>query len=430
MYAARKLRRAAAEITLIDKRNFHLFQPLLYQVATGSLSPADISAPLRGILSRQKNIRVLLGEAADIDPRGRRVTLADGAAYEYDSLIVATGLETSYFGHDEWRAWAPSLKSVEEAIAIRRKILSAFEAAERAGDDRERRAWLTFAIVGAGATGVELAGALGEIANHTLKRDFRAIRPEEARIILLDGAPRALPGFPEDLSGRAENALLRLGVRLRSGVTVETVDADGVLVRDADGAPERYEARTVLWAGGVMAAGFGRTLAGRTAAPTDRRGRIRVSPDLSVPGYPEIHVVGDLACIEGPDGQPLPGVAQVAMQGGAYVARAIEERLQAGRERSSRPFHYIDKGELAVIGRGAAVANIYGLRLWGLLAWLVWLFIHLVHLIQFQSRVVVLIQWAFQYVSFGRRARLITGDDAAGASARGETAGSDRSKGD
>ena len=395
------------EITLIDRRNFHLFQPLLYQVATGSLSPADISAPLRGILSRQKNVRVLLGEAADIDPSAGRVLLRDGAAFEYDSLIVATGSKTSYYGHDEWRAWGPSLKTVEEATAIRHKILYAFEAAERAATSAERQAWLTFIIVGAGATGVELAGALGEIAHHTLKSDFRSIRPEEARILILDGSPRVLPGFPEDLSARAEESLLRLGVRVRSGVQVVAVDSTGVSFQTAGGALDRYETRTVLWAGGVTVTAFGRTLADKTGAQTDRQGRIKVTPALTIPGFPEICVLGDLAWSADPDGKPLPGVAQVAMQGGAYAARAVEDRLRGARELP--PFHYIDKGDLAVIGRGHAVANIFGLRLAGLPAWLVWLFVHLMYLVQFQNRVVVFVHWGFHYVTFSRGARLITG---------------------
>jgi NADH dehydrogenase len=401
------LRRAPAEITLIDRRNFHLFQPLLYQVATGSLSPADISAPLRGILSRQKNVRVLLGEAADIDPAARRVLLRDGAAFDYDWLIVATGSKTSYYGHDDWRTWGPSLKTVEEATAIRHKILYAFEAAERAATADERRAWLTFTIVGAGATGVELAGALGEIAHHTLKGDFRSIRPEEARIVILDGSPRVLSHFPEDLSARAETSLLRLGVRVRSGVQVVGVDSSGVSFRAAGGATQRYETRTVLWAGGVTVTNFGRALAARTGAETDKQGRIKVTPGLTIPGRPEIYVLGDLATLDGSDGKPLPGVAQVAMQGGAYAARAIEERLEGARKMP--PFHYVDKGELAVIGRGAAVANIFGMRLSGLPAWLVWLFVHLMYLVQFQSRIVVFVHWAFHYITFSRGARLITG---------------------
>ena len=395
------------EVTLIDRRNFHLFQPLLYQVATGSLSPADISAPLRSILSRQKNVRVLLGEAADIDPAAGRVLLRDGAAFGYDSLIVATGSKTSYFGHDDWRTWGPSLKTVEEATAIRHKILYAFEAAERAATSEERRAWLTFTIVGAGATGVELAGALGEIAHHTLKDDFRSIRPEDARIVILDGSPRVLPQFPESLSTHAEKSLVRLGVRVRSGVQVVGVDAGGVSFQTAGGAVERYETRTVLWAGGVTVTDFGRTLAARTGSETDRQGRIKVTPGLTIPGRPEIYALGDLAALDGPDGKPLPGVAQVAMQGGAYAARAIEARVDGARQMP--PFHYVDKGELAVIGRGAAVASIFGMRLWGLPAWLVWLFVHLMYLVQFQNRVVVFVHWGFHYITFSRGARLITG---------------------
>jgi NADH:ubiquinone reductase (H+-translocating) len=414
LYAARALRKAPVDVTLIDSRNFHLFQPLLYQVATGSLSPANISAPLRGILSRQKNVRVLLGEAADLDPDARRVILRDGASFEYDSLIVATGSESSYFGHDQWRKWGPSLKTIEEATAIRHKILYAFEAAERATDDAERRAWLTFVIVGGGATGVELAGALGEIANHTLKHDFRSIRPEQARIFLLDGSPRVLSSYPEDLSASAERALIRLGVRIRTGVRVVGIDAHGVEFETPAGARERFESRTVLWAGGVTVSRFGRTVAARTGAPADRQGRILVNPDLTVPGHPDIYIVGDLASIAGPGGKTLPGVAQVAMQQGAYAARAIRQRLSGPSEMP--PFHYFDKGELAVIGRGAAVASIFGMRLKGLLAWLVWLFVHLMYLVQFQNRVVVFVQWGFNYLTFSRGARLITGASETGVS--------------
>jgi NADH dehydrogenase len=310
---------------------------------------------------------------------------------------------------------------VEEATAIRHKILYAFEAAERAATSEQRRAWLTFTIVGAGATGVELAGALGEIAHHTLKGDFRAIRPEEARIVILDGSPRVLPHFPEGLSASAEKSLLRLGVRVRSGVQVVGVDAGGVSFRNAQGAVERYETRTVLWAGGVTVTGFGRTLAARTGAETDKQGRIQTTPGLTIPGRPEIYVLGDLAWLAGPDGKPLPGVAQVAMQGGAYAARAIQERLKGAPEMP--PFHYVDKGELAVIGRGAAVANIFGMRLSGLPAWLVWLFVHLMYLVQFQSRIVVFVHWAFHYVTFSRGARLITGALETDRISRGEGAG-------
>jgi NADH:ubiquinone reductase (H+-translocating) len=410
LYAARALRKAPVDVTLIDRRNFHLFQPLLYQVATGSLSPGEICAPLRSILSRQKNTRVLMGEVADIDPPARRVILSDGGSYEYDSLIVATGSQSYYFGNDQWCRWAPSLKSVEEATAIRHKILYAFEAAERETDEQRRRTWLTFVIVGGGATGVELAGALGEIARETLKHDFRSIDPRQAQILIVDGAPRLLMAFPEDLATEAEKSLLRLGVRVKAGLMVTEVDGDGVSYRKADGTVERLATKTVLWAGGVHVDGFGKMLAERTGVARDRGGRLPVNPDLTLPGFPEIFVVGDLAASSGPEGKPLPGVAQVAMQGGAYAARTIAARVK-GRGGLS-PFRYFDKGDLAVIGRAAAVARIFGLRLHGLPAWLVWLFVHIMYLVQFQNRILVFIQWGFLYLTFSRGARLITGKDA------------------
>ena len=412
LYAARALGRAPVQVTLIDRRNFHLFQPLLYQVATGSLSPGEVCAPLRSILSRQKNTRVLLGEVSDLDPRARKVILSDGGTYEYDSLIVATGSQSFYFGNDQWRQWAPSLKTVEEATAIRHKILYAFEAAERETDAARRSAWLTFVIVGAGATGVELAGALGEIARETLKHDFRAIDPKDARILILDGAPRVLATFPPDLSAEAEKSLMRLGVRVREAVFVTEVDADGVSFRKQDGGIERLAAKTVLWAGGVHVDGFGKTLAERTGVERDRGGRLPVQPDLTMPGYPEIFVVGDLAASLGVDGKPLPGVAQVAMQGGAYAARSIVARVNGTG--ALPPFKYFDKGDLAVIGRAAAVARIFGLRLHGLVAWLVWLFVHIMYLVQFQSRILVFVQWGFLYLTFSRGARLITGETTEG----------------
>src|SRR5579871_595593 len=411
LYAARALRRAPVEVTLIDRRNFHLFQPLLYQVATGSLSPGEICAPLRSILSRQKNTRVLLGEVSDIDPRARTVVLSDGGAYDYDSLIVATGSQSFYFGNDQWRELAPSLKSVEEATAIRHNILYAFEAAERETDGERRSAWLTFVIVGGGATGVELAGALGEIARETLKHDFRAIDPKDARILILDGAPRVLSTFPPDLSMEAEKSLMRLGVRVREGVFVTEIDANGVTFRRKDGSTERLNAKSVVWAGGVHVNGFGKILAQRTGIQPDRGGRLPVNPNLTLPDFPEIYVVGDLAASLGADGKPLPGVEQVAMQGGAYAARSIVTRIRG--QGSLPPFHYFDKGDLAVIGRAAAVARIFGFRLHGLIAWLVWLFVHIMYLVQFQNRILVFIQWGFLYLTFSRGARLITGRDVA-----------------
>ncbi len=408
LLAAQKLKRAPAQITLIDRRNFHLFQPLMYQVATGSLSPGDIAAPLRSVLSSQKNTQVLLGEAADIDPAAKRVTLKDGAVFEYDSLIVATGSQTSYYGNDSWRPWAPSLKSVEEATTIRHKLFNAFERAERAETEEEARRWLTFVIVGAGATGMELAGALAEIANQTLKHDFRRINPATARIILMEGGNRVLPAYPEELSLKAERLVARLGVQIEKGVMVTCVDEDGVTFKKGD-ASEKLAAKTVLWAGGVTTNAFGKALAARTKAETDRSGRIKITPQLTIPNYPDIFVVGDLANSLDEKGKPLPGVAQVAMQGGVYAAKAIRSRIAGKPE--LKPFHYFNKGDMAVIGRAAAVANIFGFHVSGLLAWLIWLFIHLIYIVEFQSRVVVFIQWGFEYLTFSRGARLITGVD-------------------
>ncbi|MGC1617227.1 MAG: NAD(P)/FAD-dependent oxidoreductase [Candidatus Acidiferrum sp.] len=404
--AAQKLKNASVEVTLIDRRNFHLFQPLLYQVATGSLSPGEIAAPLRGVLSKQKNAQVLLGEAADIDPTAKSVTLRDGGVYGYDSLIVATGSQTSYYGNDGWRVWAPSLKSIEEATAIRHKILYAFECAERSTSDEDARAWLTFVIVGAGATGLELAGALAEIANETLKNDFRHINPREARIILMESGSRVLAAYPEDLSAKAEKLVSRLGVEVSKGVMVTCIDAGGVTYKSGEES-KRLPAKTVLWAGGVTTNEFGRKLAERTKAETDRSGRIKVAPDLTVPGHADIFIVGDLAFSLDKDGKPHPGVAQVAIQGGAYAARVIRGRLEGKKD--IKPFHYFDKGDMAVIGRASAVANIFGLHLSGLLAWLTWLFVHLMYIVEFQSRVLVFVQWGFEYLTFSRGARLITG---------------------
>jgi NADH dehydrogenase len=407
--AAQKLKRAPVDVTLIDRRNFHLFQPLMYQVATGSLSPGEIAAPLRGVLSKQKNTEVLLGEASDIDPEAKRVILRDGAAFSYDSLIVATGSKTSYYGKDEWQEWAPSLKSIEEATAIRHKILYAFECAERAATEEEARAWLTFVIVGAGATGLELAGALAEIANETLKNDFRRINPQEARILLMEGGPRVLASFPEDLSAKAEKLVSGLGVEVEKNVFVTCIDADGVTYKSGE-ETKNLPAKTVLWAGGVTTNEFGRKLAERTTAETDRSGRIKVNPDLTVPGFPDIFIVGDLMLFLGEDGNPLPGVAQVAIQGGAYAAKMIRARLEGKKD--AKPFRYFDKGNMAVIGRAAAVADIFGIHLAGVFAWLTWLFVHLIYIVEFQSRVLVFVQWGFEYLTFSRGARLITGEAA------------------
>lgn len=405
--AAQMLKRAPVQVTLIDRRNFHLFQPLLYQVATGSLSPGEIAAPLRSVLRKQKNAEVLLGDAADIDPQNNRLTLRDGGQFEYDSLIVSTGSQTSYYGNDSWRTVAPSLKTVEEATTIRQRILLAFECAERAATEEEARAWLTFVIVGAGATGMELAGALAEIANETLKHDFRRINPTEAQILLMEYGPRVLTAFPEDLSAKGEQLVARLGVKVLKGVKVTDVDLEGVTF-ERGAATEKLKAKTVLWAGGVTANEFGRTLATRTHSQTDRLGRIPVTPQLTIPNFPNIFVVGDLALANDEHGKPLPGVAQVAMQGGAYAAKLIRARVEKKPEPAA--FHYFNKGDLAVIGRAAAVANIFGMHLSGLLAWLVWLFVHLMYIVEFQSRVLVFVQWGFQYLTFSRGARLITGE--------------------
>jgi len=405
--AAQALKRSRAQITLVDKRNFHLFQPLLYQVATGSLSPGEIAAPLRAVLSRQQNTEVLLGEAVDLDPVARHVVLRDGAVFPYDTLVIGTGSRPSYYGHDQWRDVAPSLKTVEEATAIRHKLLYAFERAERAATEAEARAWLTFIIVGAGATGLELAGALPEIANQTLRHDFRRIRPEEARIILLEAGPRVLPAYPEDLSVRAEQLVVRLGVEVHKGVFVTSIDASGVDYKQGE-TTGRYDAKTVLWTGGVEITEFGRRVAARTGAEPDRTGKIKVNPDLTVPNFPDIFIVGDLAYSVDEKGKPLPGVAQVAIQGGHCAGKTILARLKG--KAAPAPFRYVDKGDIAVIGRAAAVANIFGFHLSGLPAWLVWLFIHLMYVVQFQSRVLVFIQWGFLYLTFSRGARLITGE--------------------
>jgi NADH dehydrogenase len=407
--AAQKLKRAPVEVILLDRRNFHLFQPLMYQIATGSLSPGEIAAPLRGVLSRQKNTQVLLGEAADIDPVAKKITLLDGACFQYDSLIVATGSETSCYGNDSWRQWAPSLKTVEEATAIRHKILYAFERAERSSNAEEVRAWLTFVIVGAGATGMELAGALAEIANETLRHDFRHINPQSAQIILMEGGPRVLPAYPPDLSDKAEKLVTKLGVNVMKNVMVTNIDGLGVAFRRGE-VTEQLPARTVLWAGGVITNAFGKKLAERCHAEIDKSGRIKVNADLTIPNYKDIFIVGDLAHVLDKDGKPLPGVAQVAIQGGTFAAKTIRARVASAKPPEA--FHYFNKGDMAVIGRAAAVANIFGVHLSGLFAWLTWLFIHLIYIVEFQSRVIVFIQWGFEYLTFSRGARLITGDAA------------------
>jgi NADH dehydrogenase len=401
---ALKLKRAPVDVTLVDRCNYHLFQPLLYQVATGSLSPANIASPLRNILKRQKNTRVLLAEAIRIDAGNRRVIFSDGEI-EYDTLVVSTGASHQYFGHAEWERFAPGLKTVEDATDIRRRILLAFEAAERERDPAKLRAWMTFVIVGAGATGVELAGALGEIANDTLRRDFRSIDPSTARIILVEGADRVLPPYPKKLSAAARRMLERLGVTVRTGALVTDIRERSVTIRE-DARVEEIPARTVLWAAGVLGSPLGRILSEEAGATLDDAGRVIVEPDLTVPGHPEIFVIGDLAHFSHQTGKPLPGVAQPAIQEGRYVARAIERRL---RGESTPPFHYVDKGNLATIGRAAAVADLYGLHLSGVPAWLLWIFVHLLYIVEFQNRLLIVLQWGWMYLTYDRSARLITG---------------------
>jgi NADH:ubiquinone reductase (H+-translocating) len=416
--AARALKGAPVRVTLIDRRNFHLFQPLLYQVATGGLSPANISAPLRGMLRRQKNARVLLAEVADVEPESRRVLLDEPQApgpsptsgegsleVRYDFLILAAGSRHHYFGHDEWERMAPGLKTIEDALEIRRRLLFAFETAERAVSPEAAQPWLTFVVIGGGPTGVELAGAIGEIAHQTLREDYREIDTRRARIVLVEALDRVLPTYPEKLSQRARASLAKLGVEVRTGVTVSVMDAESVVFSTADGDRERLRTRTVLWAAGVRTQPLAFKLAQAFGAETDRAGRLRVGPDLSLLGRPEVFVIGDMA-LSLQDGKPLPGVAPVAMQQGRYVAGAIGERLQDG---PSKPFRYRDRGSMATIGRSAAVVQLGPLRLWGLPGWLTWLFVHLMNLAKFENRLLVLVQWGWNYFTRNRSARLITG---------------------
>lgn len=401
--AAKALGRLPVEVTLLDRRNYFLFQPLLYQVATGGLSPADIAMPLRRVVRKNANTRVLLEEVTDIDPV-RRVVRCGDKEYPYDTLILAAGSNLSYFGNEEWSRYAPGLKSVEEALEIRNRMLRAFEEAEKESDPDIRRAWMSFAIVGGGPTGVELAGTLGEIARDTLRGDFRSIRPEEARIFLLELAPRVLPSFPEELSEAAELSLIRLGVRPLTGVRVTGINQDGVEF-ERDGRRQWLAARTVIWAAGVQAHPLARLLHEKTGVSVDRAGRLHVEADCSLPGHPEIFVIGDLASYRDGRGGALPALAPVAMQQGRYVARVIAHRLNG---RPAPPFRYRDKGTLATIGREHAVGRFGRIQVKGRLAWLLWLFVHLAYLIGFQNRVLVLIQWAFHYFSYNRGARIIT----------------------
>ena len=393
LQAAHVLRRAPVDVTLLDRRNHHVFQPLLYQVATAGLSAPEIAAPLRRVLRRQANAVVLMAEVVSVDVARRMVVLADGET-PYDYLILATGATHSYFGHDEWARYAPGLKSIEDALEIRRRLFVAFERAERETDAAVRRVWLTFVVVGAGPTGVELAGTVAEIARHTLSNEFRRIDPSRARVVLLEGTDRVLPPYPPDLSEKARRQLEDLGVEVRSGALVTDVDGHGVCI-----GPERIESRTVLWAAGVAASPVGRSL----GAPVDRAGRVKVESDLSLPGHREVFVAGDLAAFE-QNGRPVPGVAPAAMQMGRHAARNV---LRSVAGQPLAPFRYVDKGSLATIGRRAAVADFGRFKLWGLPAWLAWLGIHIFFLIGFRNRLVVLMDWAWAYFSYQRTARLI-----------------------
>lgn len=394
--AAKALRRAPVRVTLLDRKNHHTFQPLLYQVATCALNPSEIAVPIRRVLRRQQNVRVLLAEVSGIDLAARKVAF-DGGELEYDFLIVATGATHSYFGRDDWAAFAPGLKTIEDALEIRRRVLFAYEAAEREDNRDRRRAWMTFVVVGAGPTGVELAGALSEIARHTLARDFRNIDPTEARVILVEGTDRVLPSYVEELSRKARRSLIAAEVDVMTGARVTAIDADGVNIGS-----ERIEAKTTLWAAGVAASPLAKSL----GVPLDRAGRVKVEADLSVPGHPEAFVIGDLALAE-QDGEAVPGVAQGAIQGAEHVAKCIRHTL---RGEPREPFRYKNLGSLATIGRAAAVAQFGKVKLSGFVAWAAWLLIHILVLIGFKNRYTVLLQWAYSYVSYDRGARLITGE--------------------
>ncbi|NEO81065.1 NAD(P)/FAD-dependent oxidoreductase [Moorena sp. SIO4G3] len=403
LYAAQALRKAPVKVTLIDKRNFHLFQPLLYQVATGGLSAGDISSPLRAILSHQKNTQVLMGKVIGLDPNQKTVQLAD-KELSYDSLIVATGVSHHYFGNDQWAKDAPGLKTIEDALDIRRRIYSAFEAAEKETDPEKRRAWLTFVLVGGGPTGVELAGAMAELAYDTLKNDFRDIDTSEARILLLEGMDRILPPYPPELSVKAQKSLERLGVTVQTKTLVTNIDNDIVTMRRGEQV-EEINAKTVLWAAGMKASAMGKALSEATGAELDRAGRVIVQPDMSLAGHPDIFVIGDLANFSHQTGKPLPGVAPVAMQQGKYVSTLIQKRL---KQETLPDFHYQDYGNLAVIGRNAAVVDLGFVKFSGFLAWLAWIFIHIFFLIEFDNKLLVMIQWAWHYLTFKRGVRLIT----------------------
>ena len=408
LYAAKALGDSKrVRVTLIDKRNFHLFQPLLYQVATGGLSAGDISSPLRAVLSKQKNVQVLMGEVTGIEPKAQQVVLKSGETVEYDSLIMATGSSHHYFGKDEWSDIAPGMKTIEDALEVRRRIFLAFEAAETETDPARREALLTFFIVGGGPTGVELAGALAELAHETLREDFRSINPSETRVVLIEGLDRVLPPYPGDLSVAAKKSLEKLGVEVRTNTLVTNIEGDTVTLK-CDGEEEKAQAFTVLWAAGIKASPLGKAIADQTGAELDRIGRVVVEPDLSVPGCSNIFIAGDLAHYAHDHDGPLPGTAATAMQQGEYLADSIKRRIA---NKKVKAFNYRDNGSLAVIGRNEAVADLGFARFSGFPAWFVWIFIHIYYLIEFDNKLLVMLQWGWHYFTSQRGARLITGDD-------------------
>ncbi|MBE9230721.1 NAD(P)/FAD-dependent oxidoreductase [Cuspidothrix issatschenkoi LEGE 03284] len=407
LYAAKGLANSNVNVTLIDKRNFHLFQPLLYQVATGTLSPADISAPLRSVFSTSKNTKVLWGEVSNIDPKAQQVFLGDQVV-PYDTLVVATGANHSYFGKDHWKEFAPGLKTVEDAIEMRRRIFSAFEAAEQETDPEKRQALLTFVIVGGGPTGVELAGAIAELAYQTLKEDFRNINTSEAKILLLQGGDRILPHIAPELSKVATTSLQKLGVVIRTQTRVTNID-NGVVTFKQGNELTEISSKTILWAAGVQGSGMAKVLAETTGVECDKSGRVIVEPDLTIKGHPNIFVIGDLANFSHQDGKPLPGVAPVAKQAGEYVSKLVQLRLQGY---TLPEFHYNDVGSLAMIGQNLAVVDLGFIKLTGFIAWVFWLIIHIYFLIEFDTKIVVVIQWAWNYITRNRRSRLITGKEA------------------
>ena len=431
LQAVSKLRRAPVEVTLVDRRNFHLFQPLTYQVATGALSPGEISYPLRAIFKRDRNVRVMMAEVSDFDLDAQELELRPVAGIppprtiSYDTLIVAGGSRYAYFGHDEWRQDAIEVKSLESALAARSRLLGAFEAAEMESDAERRKAWLTFVVVGAGPTGVEMSGQIAELARNTLRRDFRAIDPRSGRILLVEMADRVLTTFPPTLSAKAARSLHKLGVTVLTRRTVTGIDGDGVTIDGGSDRSERIPTRTVIWAAGVTASGLASRLAELTGAERDRAGRVTVERDLTLPGHPEVFALGDMVRVRGADGAPivLPGVAPVAMQQGRYAAKVVRARL---RSSESPPFRYRDKGNLATIGRARAVADIKRLKLSGFLAWVIWLVVHLWYLVGFQNRILVFMRWSFSFVTRDRGARLIT--DFAGDSDEVPSAPADRQR--